>query len=247
VSVTARPRKRLHLGGPHSRIIGFDKKANAMSVRTLLVDDHKIIREGLRAMFEKQTHIDIVGEAEDGLTAIQMARELRPDVVILDINMPGMDGIDTTQQLLKELPETKVIALSMFAKRTYVTKMLEAGASGYVLKEGAFSELTEAINTVLAGEVYLCAAVATVLVDEYVGRSGRHGSASTAQLTQRELDILKLLVEGKPSKEIARILDVSIQAIDAGRRRIMQKLNVDTFVDLVKYAIREGLISVDSE
>ena len=216
-----------------------------MAVKILIADDHKIVREGLCAMFEKQAEMEVVGEAEDGAVAVRLARQLRPDVIILDVNMPEMDGIDAARRLVKELPETKIIALSMYAKRAFVTKMLEAGASGYVLKGGAFSELAEAVNTVLAGEVYLCATVATVLVDEYVDRSERGIAPSTGRLTERELDILKLLVEGKPSKEIALLLDISIQAVDATRRRIMQKLEIESLADLVKYAIREGLTSVD--
>jgi DNA-binding NarL/FixJ family response regulator len=216
-----------------------------MAVRILITDDHKIVREGLCAMFEKQAEMEVIGEAEDGVTAVRLARELRPDVIILDVNMPEMDGIDATRRLLKELPETKIIALSMFSKRTFVTKMLEAGASGYVLKGGAFSELIEAVNKVLAGNVYLCAPVATILVDEYVDRSGTSRGPSTAQLTDRELHILKLLAEGKPSKEIALLLDISVQAVDANRRRIMQKLDIESFAELVKYAIREGLASID--
>ena len=214
-------------------------------IKIFIADDHTIVREGLCAMFEKKAEMEVVGEAEDGATAIRLARELRPDVIILDVSMPGMDGIDATRRLLKELPETKIIALSMFAKRAYVTNMLEAGASGYVLKGGAFSELAEAVHTVMAGEVYLCAPVATVLVDEYVDRSGRSTGPATGRLTDRELDILKLLAEGKASKEVALLLDVSVQAVDAGRRRIMQKLGIQSFADLVKYAVREGLTSVD--
>ncbi|MHC4583698.1 MAG: response regulator [Planctomycetota bacterium] len=216
-----------------------------MAVRILIADDHKIVREGLCAMFEKQAEMEVVGEAEDGVTSVRLARELRPDVIILDVNMPEMDGIEATRRLLKELPETKIIALSMFSKRTFVTKMLEAGASGYVLKGGAFSELVEAVNKVLAGHVYLCSPVATILVDEYVDRSGRSSDPSTAQLTEREFHILKLLAEGKPSKEIALLLDISVQAVDANRRRTMQKLGIDNFAELVKYAIREGLASID--
>ncbi|MHC4483622.1 MAG: response regulator [Planctomycetota bacterium] len=216
-----------------------------MAVKILIADDHKIVREGLCAMFEKQAEMEVAGEAEDGITAIRLAHELRPDVIILDVNMPEMDGIEATRRLSKELPETKIVALTMFAKRAYVTKMLEAGASGYVLKGSPFSELAEAVNTVMAGEVYLCAPVATVLVDEYVDRSGRSTGTLTERLTDKELDILKLLAEGKPSKEIAFLLDISIQAVDASRRRIMQKLGIESLAELVKYAIREGLTSVD--
>ncbi|MBN2137938.1 MAG: response regulator transcription factor [Sedimentisphaerales bacterium] len=216
-----------------------------MPVKILIADDHKIVREGLCAMFEKQPGMEIVGEAEDGAAAIRMARELKPDVVILDVSMPGMDGIDATRRLSKELPEMKIIALSMYGKRAFVTKMLEAGASGYVLKGGAFSELAEAVTTVMGGEVYLCTSVATVLVDEYVDRSGSSIGASTARLTQREVEILKLLAEGKSSKEIASLLEISVQAVDAGRRRIMQKLDMQSLADLVKFAIREGLTSID--
>lgn len=216
-----------------------------MAVKILIADDHKIVREGLCAMFAKQADMEVVGEAEDGVAAIRIARELRPDVVILDVNMPNMDGIDAARRLLKELPETKIIALSMYAKRAFVTKMLEAGALGYVLKGGAFSELTEAVNTVLAGEVYLCAHVATVVVDDYIDRFGKGHSTSTTRLTDRELTILEHLAGGKTSKEIALLLDISIQAVDAARRRIMQKLDIESLAELVKYAIREGLTSVD--
>lgn len=217
-----------------------------MAVKILIVDDHKIVREGLHSMFEKQADMEVVGDAEDGAVAVRLARELRPDVVILDVQMPGMDGIDATRRIMTELPETKIIALSMFAKRAFVTKMLEAGASGYVLKGSPFSELTEAVKTVMAGEVYLCAPVATILVGEYVNRSRRGAGPSTGQLTERELDILKLLAEGKSSKEIALLFDISIQAVDAGRRRIMQKLDIHSFANLIKYAIREGVTAIDN-
>ncbi len=216
-----------------------------MAVKILIADDHKIVREGLCAMFANQADMEVVGEAEDGVAAIRIARELRPDVVIIDVNMPNMDGIDAARRLLKELPETKIIALSMYAKKAFVTKMLDAGASGYVLKGGAFSELAEAVNTVMTGEVYLCSTAATVLVDEYVDRSGKRRSSSAARLTDRELMILEHLAAGKPSKEIALLLDISIQAVDATRRRIMQKLDIESLAELVKYAIRQGLTSID--
>ena len=216
-----------------------------MAVKILIADDHKIVREGLCAMFEKQAEMEVVGEAKDGTTAVKLACDLKPDVIILDVNMPEMDGIDATRHLLKELPDTKIIALSMYSKRTYIKKMLEAGASGYVLKGGAFTELVEAVNTALAGEVYLCSPVATILVDDYVDRSGRDVGSLAGQLTAREIEILKLLTEGKASKEIAQLLDISIQAVDANRRKIMQKLGIENFAELVKYAIRQGLVSID--
>jgi DNA-binding NarL/FixJ family response regulator len=216
-----------------------------MAVKILIADDHQIVREGLRAMFEKEAEMEVIGEAEDGITAVQLACELRPDVIVLDVNMPEMDGIDATRRLLKELPDTKIIALSMYSKRAYIKKMLEAGASGYLLKGGAFTELIKAINTVLAGEVYLCSTVATVLVDDYVDHSGRDMGSLAGQLTARELEILNLLTEGKPSKEISQLLDISVQAVDTNRRRIMQKLGIESFAELIKYAIREGLVSID--
>lgn len=217
-----------------------------MAVKVLIADDHKIVREGLCAMFATQTGMEVVGEAADGVAAIRIARELRPDVVIIDVNMPNMDGIDAAQRLLKELPETKIIALSIYAKKAFVTKMLDVGASGYVLKGVAFSELAEAVNTVMTGQVYLCATATTVLVDEYVDRSGKGRSTLAARLTDRELTILEHLAEGKPSKEIALLLDISVQAVDATRRRIMQKLDIESLAELIKYAIRQGLTSIDN-
>lgn len=217
-----------------------------MAVKILIADDHKIVREGLCAMFARQAGMEVVGEAEDGVAAIRVARELRPDVVIIDVNMPNMDGIDAARRLLNELPETKIIALSMYAKKVFVTKMLEVGASGYLLKGVAFSELAEAVNTVMIGEVYLCATAATILVDEFVDRSGKGRSTSATRLTDRELTILEHLAGGEPSKEIAQLLDISTQAVDATRRRIMQKLDIESLAELVKYAIRQGLTSIDN-
>jgi DNA-binding NarL/FixJ family response regulator len=190
--------------------------------------------------------MDVVGEAEDGATAIRLTRELQPEVIIMDVNMPGMDGIDATRRISQELPGTKIIALSMHPKKVFVMEMLKAGASGYVLKENAFAELVKAVNTVLAGEVFLCPKVASIVVDDYI-RSGQGKDRSLdTVLTDREHEVLKLLAEGKPTKEIALLIKVSVKTVDACRRRIMQKLNISSVAQLVKYAIREGLTSLDT-
>ena len=216
-----------------------------MAIKILLVDDHKIMREGLRALLEKQTDMEVVDEARDGRIAIQLARKYKPNVIVMDVNMPGVDGIDATQRISKELKDTKIIALSMFPKKTFAVEMLRAGASGYLLKEDTFAELVKAIKAVVAGKVYLCSKVANIVLDDYVHAHLRIGDSERIPLTGREREILKLFADGKASKEIAVILDKSVKTIDAHRRQIMNKLNIDNFAGLVKYAVREGLTSLD--
>ncbi len=215
-----------------------------MAVRILLADDHKMVREGLSLLLRSEPDMEVVGEAEEGATATRLARELKPDVIIMDVNMPGMDGIDATRRILMDMPEVKLIAISMYAKKSFITEMLKAGASGYILKEQAFDELVRAIKMVISNETYLSSKVAGIVVDDYVQNHNGRRSA-TEVLTQREREVLRLLAEGKPSKEIALLLDISVKTIDACRRRIMQKLNVQSLAELVKYAIREGLTTID--
>lgn len=214
-----------------------------MTVRILLVDDHQVLREGLRSLLEQQSNMEVVGEAGDGMTALRLVRELEPDLVIMDVNMDGMDGIDATRMIHREHPEIKVLALSMFLRKTFVTEMFKSGAAGYLLKDNAFSEIVEAIRTILGGEKYVCAKVAALLVDEYVQEDQE--SAVKERLTKREMEVIRMLADGKTSKEIALITETSAKTVDACRRRIMQKLSINSVAELVKYAIREGLTTVD--
>ncbi len=216
-----------------------------MALRILLVDDHKIMRQGLRLLLEKNSDMEVVGEANDGLKAIELTKELEPDVVVMDVNMPGVDGADATRRIVSSQPDIRIVALSMHSKKGFIIEMLKAGASGYVLKENAFSELVNAINTVMGNEIYLSSKITRIVVDDYVqDRIG--GDSSKKMLTDRENEVLKLVGDGKSSKEIALQLDLSVKTIDACRRRIMSKLDIDSVAELVKYAIREGLTSLEA-
>jgi DNA-binding NarL/FixJ family response regulator len=214
-----------------------------MAVKILLVDDHQVLREGLRSLVEQQPDMQVVGEAADGMIALRLVREQKPDVVIMDVNMPGMDGIDVTRLIGREYPDIKVIALSMYLRKTFVSEMFKSGAAGYLLKESTFAEIVEAIHTVLAGEKYVSSRVAALLVDEYI--QGGQGDRSKSQLTKKELEVIRMLANGKSSKEIALITETSVKTVDACRRRVMQKLAIRSVAELVKYAIREGLTTVD--
>lgn len=214
-----------------------------MPVRILLVDDHQIVRQGLHSLLEKQRDIEVVGEASDGRTALLLVQELKPDLVIMDVSMAGLDGIDTTRLITRDHPGTKVLALSMYLRKAFVSEMFKCGASGYVLKESAFAEIVEAVETVLAGRTYVCRKVAELLVDSCI--PGRDGSPAKTRLTERETEVVRMLANGMASKEVARATDTSVKTIDACRRRVMQKLGVASTADLVKYAIREGLTAVD--
>jgi DNA-binding NarL/FixJ family response regulator len=216
-----------------------------MATKILLVDDHQILREGLRALLEKQEGMEIVGEAGDGRTALHLVQSLRPDVVIMDVNMEGMDGIEVTRMITREHPETKVLALSMYLRSSFVSEMFKSGALGYLLKENAFAEVVQAIKTILTGQKYASTKVAALLVDEYIPVDGHR--AVRAALTERETEVTRMLASGKSAKEIAFITHTSIKTVDACRRRIMQKLGINSVAELVLYAVRERLIDVDGQ
>lgn len=218
-------------------------------LRILLADDHKIVRDGLRALLDAQPGFRVVGEAEDGRTAVEMTLELHPDVVVMDIGMPGLNGIDATGRVTLERSDTKVIALSMHADRRFVAEMLRAGASGYLVKDSAFEELVGAIRAVTEGRVYLSQGIAGVVVQDYVRRLGASPEAEVSpisKLSPREREVLQLAAEGKSTKEIANDLGLSVKTVETHRRQIMDKLGTYNLAGLIRIAIREGLTSLDA-
>lgn len=215
-------------------------------MKVLLADDHRMMREGLRALLEK-AGVEVVGEAANGHEAIAEAKRLRPEVIVIDIAMPELNGIDATRRLTAELPDIKVVALSMNSDRRYVMAMLEAGAAGYLLKNAASDELLNALAVATRGQTYLSPAIAGRVVDEAIGKgpSSRHGPDTERPLSAREREVLQLIAEGKSSKEIASVLHIAVPTVETHRRQIMDKLNLRTIAELTKYAIREGLTSAE--
>lgn len=220
-----------------------------MSIRVLLVDDHKIVRDGLKSMLSRQMDIEVVGEAENGREAIDVARELQPDAVVMDIGMRELNGIEATRHLTADLPDLRVIALSMHSDRRYVSEMLAAGASGYLLKDSAFDELTQAIRTVATGGTYLSQGVTGVVLEDYVRRlSGGDDDTrpdSMRGLSAREREVLQLIAEGLSTKQAAAQLHLSAKTVETHRRQIMDKLGIFNIAGLIKFAVREGLASLD--
>jgi len=212
-----------------------------MSTRILLAEDHTIVREGLCSLIENQPDIEVVGEAEDGQTAIELVRELLPDVVIMDITMPNLNGVEATRHITSEFPQVKVIALSIHSNRRFVADMLEAGAKGYILKECLFDELVQAIQAVIAGNGYLSSRITGIVVEDYVKRLATVADSPLLTLTSREREVLQLVAEGKSTKQIALDLHVSTKTVEANRRQIMEKLDIHSIAELTKYAVREGL------
>lgn len=214
-----------------------------MSVRILVADDHQILREGLVTILGK-AGMAVVGEAGDGRTAVRLAKELKPNVVIIDIAMPELNGIEATRQIVAELPGVKVLALSMLADKQFVRGMLQAGASGYLLKYCASQELVQAIRAVLNQQVYLSPGITEMVVEDF--KLGSGDTSAFSVLTSREREILQLYAEGKISREIADTLHLSLKTVEAYRRQLMEKMSFKSFADLIKYAIREGLTSLES-
>ena len=217
-----------------------------MSIQVLLVDDHAIIREGLRSLLEKQPDLEVIADTDDGRKAIELVRELLPNIVIMDITMPGLNGIEATRQITAEFPQVKVIALSIYSKRRFVADMLSAGATGYILKECLFDELVQAIKAVAAGGRYLSPRITDVVVSDYVKRLSAIADSPFESLKVREREVLQLVAEGRSTKQIALDLHVSTKTIEANRRHIMEKLNIYNVAQLTKYAVREGLTTLET-
>jgi DNA-binding NarL/FixJ family response regulator len=215
-----------------------------MPLRILLADDHTIVRQGLRKILEEDRAWQVVGEAGDGREAVRLALELQPDVAILDIGMPLLNGIEAARQIARRLPETKVLILSMHSDEAYIIQALEAGAKGYLLKDTADADLLGAVGAVTRGKSFFSPAVARVMLDDYVRRLRDRGITDRYDaLSEREREIFQLIAEGRSNKEIADLLFVSPNTIETHRAHIMEKLDVHSAVELVLFAVRRGLIS----
>ncbi|MBI3914161.1 MAG: response regulator transcription factor [Chloroflexi bacterium] len=215
-------------------------------IKLLLVDDHAIVRAGVRMLLESQDDMEIVGEVETGAAAVAQAKALQPHVILMDISLPDMDGFEATRQIKRILPEAAILALTMHESDEYFFKMLHAGASGYVPKKAAPTDLLTAIRTVQAGQVFLYPSVAKALVRDFVGHARASGdSASLDGLTDREREVLTLIADDLANQEIADKLTISVKTVERHRANIMAKLNLHSRTELVKYAIRKGMIEVE--
>lgn len=215
-----------------------------MKTKILLADDHRLFRDGLRTLLEKRPDLEVIGETVDGLGTIAAVRDLMPDIVLMDVTMPELNGIEATRRILADHPHIRVIMLSMHADQRFVVESLRAGASGYLLKDCAIDELLDAIRTVQKSQRYLSHFIEDSIITDYLNlTTGRSGSAFS-MLTAREREVLQLLAEGKGTKEIAGQLKVSIKTVETHRKQIMDKLNLHSIAELTKYAIREGLTPI---
>ena len=220
-------------------------KEKIASRRVLIADDHKMMREGLRSLLEEKLGYECVAEASDGYEAVKQAKECHPDIVIMDIMLPNLNGIEATRQIKSELADVEVVVLSMHATRSYVLQVLQAGASAYLLKDSAVEDLDAALTAVSKGGMYLSPAITTAaaLKNEAAGISSNNLGA-VQRLTRRELQVLQLIADGKSTKQIAATLEVSVKTIETHRKQVMDKLGIRTTAGLTKYCIREGLTSL---
>ena len=213
-------------------------------IRVLLADDHGVVRKGLRYLLQKSPEMKVVGEAADGREAVAMAEELNPDVVVMDIAMPQLNGIDATAQIVKKNPRTGVIMLSMYSDETYLVRALGVGAKGYLLKDSTESDLVRAVQAVSQGRPFFSPTIAQTLLDDYMRRLRQENlQDSYALLTDREKEVLQLLAEGKSNKEVATLLNLSLYTVETHRSHLMQKLNLHNTAEIVLYAVRKKIIS----
>lgn len=215
-----------------------------MKIRVLLADDHKIVRDGLKVLIERCDDMEVVAEAETGREAMLLARRHKPEIVIMDISMPDLNGIDATRQILEGVKGVKVIALSMHSDKQYVDGMLRAGVSGYLIKDCAADELIQCIRIVLSGRICLSPGITGFLVNEYLQPTKDQVLAARTELSVREREVLQLIAEGRSTKDIANSLHISVKTVETHRKNIMEKADLHTVAELTKYAIRHGLTSV---
>jgi two-component system response regulator NreC len=207
-------------------------------IRVLLADDHAVVRQGFKMILSAQGDIEIIGEAGNGREAVDLAEQLRPDVVVMDVAMPELNGIEATRRVVASSPHTRVLAMSMHKDSVYVREILRAGARGYLLKDSVAADLVAAVHAIASGEGYLSPGVSNAVLDDY----RRHVTNPIDLLTSREREVLQMLAEGKTNKEIAGVLNLSVYTVDAHRGRIMEKLNLHSINELVRFAVRNGLI-----
>ena len=213
-------------------------------IRVLLADDHQLMRSGIRLMLERETDLSVVGEANDGREAVALAKSLRPDVVVMDIGMANLNGIEAAQQMTGDSPEIAVVMLSMHSDESYVLRALKAGARGYLLKDSAEADLIKAVHAVAGGKSFFSPAVSKVLLDDYVRKLRRSGTEDAYDLlTPREREVLQLIAEGKSNKDIANLLNLSVYTVESHRSNLMEKLNIRGLPELILYAVRKGIIS----
>lgn len=217
-----------------------------MKKRILLADDHEIVREGLRALIEKRTDMEVAGEANSGREAVRLVRKLTPDLIIMDISMPDLNGIDATRQVLAESPKVRVVALSMHSDKRFVLGMLKSGARGYLLKESAFKELIAAIEAVLADQIYLSPKIAGTVINDFVQSISARDISDSYLLTDGERAVLQLIAEGQTTRDIAAQLHKSVKTVEARRRKMMDKLKLNNLAELIKFAVREGITSIET-
>jgi two-component system response regulator NreC len=213
-------------------------------IRILLADDHTVVRDGLRALLEKQPDMTVIGEAADGRDSVRMAEEQLPDVVVMDIAMPNMNGIEATRRILAANPQTGVVILSMHQDESYVLRSLKAGAKGYLLKDSLRSDVIEAVRSVSQGRSFLTKKVSRLLQEDYIRQMERRGVEDSYDLlTSREREILQLVAEGQTNKEVATMLNISLTTVETHRTHILQKLGLHSIPELILYAVRKGIIS----
>jgi two-component system nitrate/nitrite response regulator NarL len=220
-------------------------KKGKKRIKLLLVDDHPVVRKGIRSCLESLEHIEIVGEAIDGLEAVNMVRELSPDIVLMDIDMPNMSGLDATKAIRGDFPRTKVLILSIHTNKHYVLQIIQSGAQGYVLKDTQPADLARAIEAIDSGQPFFSPDISQIVLNQYLAEAGEDENAASTALTNRERQVLAMIAEGQSNKEMANKLGVGVRTVETHRERVMNKLNIHSVAGLTKYAISNGIVRLE--